>query len=136
MRRLRSVPDLTEGNMNPFNNWSDADVAQFNARRQPAEAAPADAVADESDLHEQVRAECARHGWVCLMGRMDKRTGRNVGELDCTVVTDHGEVYFAELKAKGGKLTTEQRGMIAWLVKLGANARVIYSINEFREFTK
>jgi hypothetical protein len=102
----------------------------------PAGTAPDYAVECESDLHQQVRDECARRGWVCLMSSMAHRTHRTIGEPDAIIVADGGRVFFVELKAKTGKVTPEQRAMMAWLLKLGANGRVIYSLAEFIEFTR
>lgn len=65
---------------------------------------------------------------------MAHRTRRNVGEPDMTIIANGGRVYFTELKRKGGKPSPEQVACIAWMQKLGANARVIYSLSEFCEW--
>lgn len=85
----------------------------------------------ESDLHEKIRAECVRRGWVALHGSMAHRAWRPLGEPDFIVFAPGGVVYCLECKTRTGKLTNEQAGMLAWLRRLGHRAEVVRSFEEF-----
>jgi len=90
----------------------------------------------ESDLHEAMMEFCRSKGWLFFHGSMAHRTRRRIGEPDFIIVGDGGRVWFVEVKRPGQKLTTEQAATLAWLVKLGAKAAVVTSLDEFREVVK
>lgn len=85
----------------------------------------------ESDLHDQILAECRRRGWLAIHSRMDKRTTNRVGTPDFIIAMNNGQTLFIEVKAKGKKLSTEQAATMAWLLKLGHSPKLVYSLNEF-----
>lgn len=85
----------------------------------------------EAELHEAIRSECRRRGWICLIGSMAHRAHRTIGEWDATVVADHGRVFFCEMKTATGKLSTEQAALHAWAAKLGHKVHVIRDLQSF-----
>ena len=61
----------------------------YEARRQVRAACPAgDQVEREAELHEQIRADVARRGWIGFHGSMAHRTHRTVGEPDWVIIAD------------------------------------------------
>lgn len=119
---------------NPFKNWTQADVERFNAKRVPlviGDITLGEGVLDEIPLHNEILKECDRRGWIAFHGSTAHRTKRKIGEPDFIIVADTGRVFFIEAKAKGGKLTKEQDGVLHWLIKLGARAGVVRSMAEF-----
>lgn len=101
-----------------------------NKARSPA---PEDAVKREGDLHEQIIYECDRRGWIAFHGSMAHRTHRVEGEPDFVIFADAGRVIAVEAKARSGKLSTAQLGIIAWAKKLGHAVHVVTSLREFLE---
>lgn len=123
--------------MNPFSNWTQADVDAHNNRAKPLDfPKPSDAVEDESDLHSQIIDFCRARGWIYFHGSMAHRAMRTVGEPDFTILASGGRTFFVECKAKNGKLSPQQQAMIAWAEKLGHKVHVVYSIGQFAEQTK
>lgn len=119
---------------NPFTNWTEADVALYNARKRPldANATPSSAGCEkESELHQQILDECRKRGWLPLHGSMAHRAFRTSGEFDFTILADGGQVYLIECKTRTGKLSPEQQGIHAWARKLGHAVHVVRSIEEF-----
>jgi hypothetical protein len=119
---------------NPFKNWTQADVEQFNAKHSPTasvDSGPVPGCDDESQLHNQIMLYCERRGWIALHGSMAHKTKRTVGELDFTICADAGRTFFIEIKVKGRKVSIEQAAMIAHLKKLGHLAVVVWSFEEF-----
>ena len=111
---------------------SHADYLAMQARLAPKGPVPASGgAAKEAELHEVVRAECRRRGWICLIGSMAHRTSRTIGEWDATIVADKGRVFFVEMKTAKGKLSTEQAALHAWAQKLGHRVHVIRSLADF-----
>lgn len=104
-------------------------VASESAHREKSAGRP-DPVLRESVLHDSIMELCRSRGWVALHGSMAHRTHRSIGEPDFVIVADGGRVFFLEAKRKGSKPTPEQLAMLAWLVRLGAAAHVVYSIEE------
>ena len=86
----------------------------------------------EADLHEDIRQECARRGWMFFHGSMAHRTYRTKGENDFHCLLPGGVVLFIECKTATGKLSTEQLGTAAWMRKLGHEMHVVRSIAEFK----
>lgn len=78
----------------------------------------------ESGLHEFVREECERRGWILLTGSMAHRAYRTVGEPDDCILAHGGRVIFMELKRAKKKPTVEQLGIIAWAKMLGITIHV------------
>lgn len=92
----------------------------------------------EKDLHDQIINFCAEqpHPWICLHSRTDRRATNNLGTPDFVIVTDTGRVWFVECKRRLGKCSPAQNAMLAWLRKNGANAGVVFSLNEFKGLVK
>jgi hypothetical protein len=86
----------------------------------------------EEKLHNDIINECRRRGWVYFHSRMDRATGRTLGEPDFTIVNERG-VFFIECKAAGGKLTSAQAAMGAWLAKFGHSMFIVRNVEEFLE---
>jgi hypothetical protein len=125
---------------NPFQSWTEADVAAWNARvRKQNGIRSDDAMANvllpirESKLHDQILAECTRRGWIALHGSMAHRTRRNPGEFDFVLIADHGRTLLVEVKTAKGKLTDAQLGMQCWAKKLGHDPHVVRSFEQFLE---
>lgn len=87
----------------------------------------------ESDLHNQIIEFCKARGWIYFHGRMDRRSGRSLGEPDFVVLAGQGRFLLVEAKTKNGKLSTEQLGMKMWAEKLGHQIYVVRSIQEFSD---
>lgn len=85
----------------------------------------------ESDLHEEIRQECLRRGWLPLHGSMAHRTYRTKGEPDFVILTDKRQLLLIECKAKGGKLRKEQREFRAWADKLKHPVFEVFSFADF-----
>jgi hypothetical protein len=124
-------------------NWTSADIARIQARRDAARADPsgkasADAVASggEASLHTQILEECGRRGWLAFHGSMIHRTHRMEGEPDFIIAVDGGQVLFIEAKTRMSKLTMEQLGIHAWLNRLGQRVAVVRSLREFIEVSQ
>ena len=111
--------------------FSHADYLSMQARCKTRQSAPSSAVEDESELHEQILAECRRRGWLAFHGSMAHRSMRTIGECDFTILANSGRVLFIECKAKKGKLSTEQLGVQIWAEKLGHTIHVVYSFEDF-----
>lgn len=123
---------------NPFQNWTEADVAAFNARARQAgmpelSESSIPGADDERQLHEQISAECRRRGWIALHGAMSERTARNLGEWDYEILADGGRVFLIELKSRTGKLRPEQAALHHWAAKLGHKSHVVRSVEQFLE---
>jgi hypothetical protein len=116
---------------NPFTNWTEADVARFNARGQPLPKPGDDAELVEADLHAKIFNECRRRGWIAFHGSMADRTCRTLGEPDFVILREAGELLMVECKSKSGKLSLEQHAMIAHAEKLGHKINVVWSFAEF-----
>lgn len=85
----------------------------------------------ESDLHDAIKSECSRRGWIALHGSMAHRAMRTIGEPDFVILADHGRLILVEAKAAGGKLSSEQAALHAWASKLGHTVHVVRSLEEF-----
>jgi hypothetical protein len=85
----------------------------------------------ESDLHAQIIEVCKAKGWIYFHGSMAHRTYRTKGECDFVILANRGRVFFVEVKRKGGKLTTEQKGLAIWAEKLEHEIHLVHDLTEF-----
>ena|SRR2546426_11825238 len=85
----------------------------------------------EAELHELIRAECARRGWIALHGDMTRRTGRTLGEPDFVVLADRGKLFLVEAKAAAGNLSPAQFALRAQARLLGHEIHVVRSLAAF-----
>ncbi|MGA2686259.1 MAG: VRR-NUC domain-containing protein [Verrucomicrobiota bacterium] len=90
-----------------------------------------DAVTDESDLHNQILAECRRRLWPVVHSRMDCATTTARGCPDFVIFANHSRAFLVECKSIGGKLTTEQLG---WQAMLRRNGHLLFVVRSFTEF--
>jgi hypothetical protein len=134
-----------------MSQFTSAWLAAHEARtmKTPKQSAMVDGCRRESELHEQIFAECRRRGWIALHGAMSERTHRTAGEPDFILMgqrdlakdpTYAGKVespwmvpavYFIECKTRIGKLSTDQAAMAAHAAKLGHTIHVVRSFEEF-----
>jgi len=91
------------------------------------------AVAEESDLHNDIISYCKSKGWIYLHGSMAAATHRTLGEPDFEILADHGRVFFVECKSKDGKLSTDQLGFAMHAQKLGHEVHLVRSMEDFRK---
>jgi hypothetical protein len=131
-----------EAMSNPFVNWSQEDVASYNARSNKSmtfqEADKTLEIKDndareeqmESTLHYRIIAECKKRGWYYVHSRMDRRTTQAKGVPDF-IIAAHGKTYWIEAKALGKKLRPEQLGAIQWLTSLNHTAACVWSMEDF-----
>jgi hypothetical protein len=108
------------------------EYATLLARQKRLESpAPAEGISRESDLHEQIFAECRRRGWLAFHGAMSERTARTCGEPDFIILADAERVWLIECKTRIGKLSPAQQAISAWAAKLGHTVHVVRSFQEF-----
>lgn len=106
--------------------------------------APAESVASERRLHEDIIRYCAEQKWIAFHGSMAHRTFRSVGEpdfiilgsirtswADGTGVSYEPRVWFIECKTRTGKLSAEQLGVMSWAADLGHTIHVVRSMEDF-----
>lgn len=99
------------------------------APRQPKP--PQRGVDREADLHNAIRADCLRRGWLPNVGSMHQKTHRMPGEPDFTILAANGKVLFVECKARMEKLKPDQAAWHAWARKLG---HVVYTVRTVEEW--
>lgn len=87
----------------------------------------------ESELQNQIAAECRLRGWNAFHGNMRQRTARTIGEPDFIIAADKGRVFFVECKTRTGKLSPEQAAIGFQLQKNGHKFCVVRSFEEFLE---
>lgn len=85
----------------------------------------------ESEIQDQIEAECRRRGWYVVRSRMDRPTTTALGVPDLIIAHDGGVTLWVEVKRPGGKLRPEQAGAQLWLGKLGHRHMVAHSLAEF-----
>jgi len=98
-----------------------------------ASMAPTRPVEQESQLQDEIAAECQRRGWIGIRSRMDRPTTYAdgiSGVCDFVIVADGGRVFFIEAKTKS-KPTSEQLAFLAWVRKLGHVGAIVRNIEEF-----
>lgn len=116
--------------------FTTADLIAMQARLSPKRVTSPDAVADESELAEDIRKFCVSKGWLICRARTDRRSTIPVGWPDFSIFRDAARPVFAELKRKNGKVSTEQLGTISHLRKLGYVAGIVDSMSSFLELIK
>ena len=94
-----------------------------------------DAVERESDLRDDILQYCRGKWpqWPVITARTDKRSTIGVGVHDVTVFMPEGRVLCLELKRKGGKLSTEQRG---WALQMEQCGHTVHECRSMSEFLK
>lgn len=60
----------------------------------------------------------------------------NAGVPDRIVINPNGRVVFVELKTRNGRLSAQQRRQIQALRLRGADARVLYGLEQVESFVK
>ena len=101
-------------------------------RNPVRDAVPDDAADHESDLQEQIEAECRYRLWPCVRTRMDRRTTFTLpGVPDCIIAADRGRTFWIECKTRTGKQTVEQMGFQALCARNNHVYAVIRSFGEF-----
>lgn len=121
--------------------FTQQDADRINARRRGGRTDAVDefsAVEDESELHNNILAECRQRGWLALHGSMTHKAKRTAGEPDFVILTDSrifprhcDNVLFVECKSRAGKLSTAQQALHAHARKLGHEVHVVRSFREF-----
>lgn len=111
-----------------------AHEAKLKARTLDAPAG--EGCADESKLHDQIIAELNRRRYYFVHSRMDRATTQRKGVPDFIVaipgtLNTTPRTLWVEAKRKGGKLTPEQAGALAWLDRDGHETAVVYSLDGF-----
>ena len=112
--------------------WFDEYQARQRAKEHPLVLNKHGAVEDESDLHNDIKDECRRRGWIFFTGSMAHKTKRTAGEPDFICATNDGRTLYVECKSKTGKLTPAQQATLHWLLHNKQIAFVVTSIEEFR----
>lgn len=97
------------------------------------EAPTGEGVDDESKLHEQIIAELNRRRYYFVHSRMDRATTQARGVPDFIIaipgtLNTRPRTLWVEAKRKGGKLTPEQAGALAWLDRDGHETSIVYSL--------
>lgn len=90
----------------------------------------------ESELHQQIKTECNRRGWLCFSGAMHKRTWRTNGEPDLCILGRFGAVLWVEAKTRTGRLSDDQINVREKMASLGHTVHVVRSFREFLEIIK
>ena len=141
--------------MNAFGNWQEHQVAEHNQKVAQAKLRTAKAhnliegVGEveiigkapdklsvkprESDLHDEILAECRRRGWAVVHSRMDKRATLTPGAPDFIIGADGGRTFWIEVKRPGGKLRPAQRDFAYLLSKNQHEPFLVTTWEEFLE---
>ena len=91
---------------------------------------------DESELQDQIVAYCRSKAWFVVYSGMHRRTSVPIGTPDFIIYADGARVFTIETKAKTGKQTPEQLGVMLMLEKLGHKYFIVRSMDEFLELVK
>lgn len=113
---------------------SQAEVDAYNARQRSKavkDFIPVSGCDKESDLHEQIFAECRRRGWIQMHGAMSERTHRTEGEPDFSIMASGGRRIDVEAKSRTGKLSPAQVALHHHAKSLGHTIHVVRSFEEF-----
>lgn len=108
-------------------------LARHLARAAAKTPCPAEGVEVEAELHEDIRKECLRRGWLPFHGSMAHSTFRTEGEPDFVILRDGGRFLLVECKTRTGKLSTAQQAIAAWARRLGHRIHVVRSMKEFSQ---
>ncbi len=143
--------------MNPFKNWSDLQVAEFNAKNRPRIETAVSLLAkageekrekkttqmlaanrstkSEADIQQEIETFLKSLGTSCWFtrSRMDKATTQRVGIPDF-VCLYRGVPFVIEAKRPGCKPTQEQQGEMLWWKLAGGHAKVCHSLDEAKQF--
>ncbi len=117
-------------------NWTQAQANAHEARIRAKDGSGEVGVVEvESELQEQIAADCRKRGWIAIRARMDMPTTFSgvSGIPDFIILADNGRAIFIEAKAAKGKLTREQLGFHHWAHKLGHYVHVVRSFEAFLE---
>lgn len=76
----------------------------------------------EKEIEKYLVKSCADHGWLCI------KHGQN-GVPDRIIVTTSGVVFWAELKAEGGRPSALQKKYISELQARGQKAGFVYGLS-------
>jgi hypothetical protein len=87
----------------------------------------------ESELHEEIAAECRRRGWLVFHGSMAHRARRTPGEPDFEIVCEWPRVLLVECKARDEKPSRDQQAVAAHARKLGHVVHLVRSVGEFKQ---
>ena len=90
----------------------------------------------ESELHDDVIAECERRGWLAIRSRMDKRATNQKGTTDFIIAASWGVVFWIECKIGKNTVSDDQTAMLNRLSTLNQRFAVIRSLDEFLAFLK
>ena len=125
---------------NHFRDWTGAQIEEYNTRpKHPGMAARIEAsmaselaapVERESNLHDQIEAECRRRGYLVVHSRMDRATTTGLGVADFLIFAT-GRVFLVECKAKSGKLSTPQLAFAMLAERNGFKVEVVRSYQAF-----
>ncbi len=113
--------------------WTKFDLLAYESRNAPKhrQGEPLVGCEDESELHEQIRQECLKRGWLAFHGSMAHSTFRTEGEPDFVIACDGGRILMVECKTRLGKLSPAQQAIHAWAAKLGHKIHTVRSYEEF-----
>jgi hypothetical protein len=114
-------------------NWTQEDYNRNLAKAlaKSPQPKPADAVEDESELHEDIIRYCRSQGWAYVRSRMDKRSTSTVGAPDFVVYASGGRIFSFECKSRTGKLSTAQLAFRLQAEMNGHTVWIVYSIADF-----
>ncbi len=115
--------------------WDKFSVMAYESRNAPKhrQGEPLVGCEDESVLHDEIRQECVRRGWIGFHGSMAHQTHRTIGEPDWIILADNGRVLLIEGKTRSGKLSIEQAAIKVWANRLGHPVHIVRSIEQFHQ---
>lgn len=100
------------------------------ARRTPQPTAET-GVDHESELHDDIVAECRRRKWGFIHSRMDLPSTTGVGTPDFCILRDGGRVLLVECKTRTGKLSPAQ---LAFKCQAECNGHAVHVVRSLQEF--
>lgn len=116
--------------------FTTAEYQAYLARTAPKQVTAKEGVEREADLHDDIRAECRRRGWIAIHSRMDKPTTSAIGDPDFVILAENGKTYLVEAKSRTGKLRPEQLALRVWAHRLGHTIHLVRSMQDFHDATK
>jgi len=87
----------------------------------------------ESEIHDQIIAECRVKGWYFIHSRTDKRTTTAIGVPDFVICLPNGVTWFIEVKRPKEKPKLAQMAVGVMLEHLGHHYAVVHSLSELLE---
>lgn len=95
------------------------------------------AEAREERLHEKIMVWCDQQWprWKYVHSRMDRKTTTETGVADFVVFAPGGRVIVVECKARGRKLSKEQRDWSHEMFRLDHTVHLVYSLDEWVQIT-